>query len=380
MFTEKNPTILDDCYLITLEDFIGFTSLIASNGDTAVLTRPTLPQGGLEMLNELVPKNLSLHASSSSFMSTFDRITGNLLYGLDWSNVLVAGGMVLTTLLHTDSSQDHRPSILQPDLDIYLYGLNAQEANAKVLEIEDIWQRNLPSHNKQRRVTKTAKPIELLADYPVRRVQIILKLLRNPTRVLLNFDLDACALGFNGSDVVMLPRCARALETGHTVFTMDLVWGHHLGRRRETRLQRIFKYANRGFGVRILPSYVRSLQSSIPEIVGSDEEEPGLKTLRRLFYEAKVFVRRRFFGPRLRGADSNHWFHWHLESDFSSDYLTDPHETIPSRPSRAIPLWALMGEDHDVVPGPVRSKGLRNFQIFARCCEVWELAARGQAV
>jgi len=36
----------------------------------------------------------------------------------------------------------------------------------------------------------------------------------------------------------MLPRCARALETGYTAFTMDLVYGHHLGDRRATQEMR----------------------------------------------------------------------------------------------------------------------------------------------
>lgn len=53
--------------------------------------------------------------------------------------------------------------------------------------------------------------------------------------VLLNFDLDPCAICWNGKEVLMLPRAARALETGYTVFTMDLVHGHHLGDRRATQ-------------------------------------------------------------------------------------------------------------------------------------------------
>lgn len=80
--------------------------------------------------------------------------------------------------------------------------------------------------------------------------------------MLLNFDLDPCAIGFNGKEVLMLPRCARALETGYSVFTTDLVEGHHLGDRRETQLPRVYKYADRGFGIRILPQYLRTLKYS----------------------------------------------------------------------------------------------------------------------
>ncbi|KAK7065057.1 hypothetical protein R3P38DRAFT_3420468 [Favolaschia claudopus] len=50
---------------------------------------------------------------------------------------------------------------------------------------------------------------------------VVLKLVRSPRAVLLNFDLDICAMGWDGSDVWMLPRAARALETGYIVFTMN---------------------------------------------------------------------------------------------------------------------------------------------------------------
>jgi len=58
---------------------------------------------------------------------------------------------------------------------------------------------------------------------------------KSEAEVLLNFDLDPCAMCWNGKEVRMLPRCARALETGYTAFTMDLVYGHHLGDRRATQ-------------------------------------------------------------------------------------------------------------------------------------------------
>ena len=179
---------------------------------------------------------------------------------------------------------------------------------------------------------KNAKTINLIPSYPHRRVQIVLKLLPSPTDVLLNFDLDACAIGFDGSRVLMLPGCARAIETGYSVFTMDLIWGHHLHDRRASQEKRIFKYADRGFGLRILPSYCRSLEENnlnaadfdksqslahdLEMIHDKDHEarsqatgrwyqrdrkpcgksEPGLKTLKRIAYLGQDFVHRYYFG------------------------------------------------------------------------------------
>ena len=198
--------------------------------------------------------------------------------------------------------------------------LGPEEANAKVEHIYEAWSRNLPSSVTNRQVVKNAKTINFLADYPNRRVQVVLKLTPSITDILLNCDLDACALAFNGSEVLMLPRFVRALETGSSMFTMDLIWGHHLGHRRASQENRVFKYADRGFGLRILPSYARSLRFDfssnpkigsnrpIPENEGTQRNEnackmegrnrfpngrePGLKTLKRIAYLGTDFTHR----------------------------------------------------------------------------------------
>lgn len=164
---------------------------------------------------------------------------------------------------------------------------------------------------------------------------MILKLVASPAEVLLNFDLDQCAIGFTGTDVLLLPRCARALETGYTVFTTDLVQGHHLGDRRETQLPRIYKYADRGFGIRILPQYLRHLEyshlrffragpcdrgpSPPPADAGELEHrklKKGLKLLRMLAFYTDDFVHRLWVGPTARSR--------YIDPDDDPDDLSDP--------------------------------------------------------
>ena len=328
----------DGRYLVPLEDFAKTIAKAKKSCHSFSFTRKDPPKGGLEFLDELRERHLSIQPDSASFAKVFERITRGVLRGLDWSNVFVAGGMAVTTLLHTDPSQDHDRSIRDPDIDLYIYGLGPEDANRKVEEVHDTWARNLPATAQARLVVKNAKTINLLSSYPNRRIQIVLKLLPSPTDILLNFDLDACAIGFDGSRVLMLPRCARAIETGYSVFTMDLVWGHHLGHRRASQELRIFKYADRGFGLRILPSYARSLEednleaavfneaqstASADIMVDDDDDddddddeastqgtwhwsqrnrkpygrsEPGLKTLKRIAYLGQDFVHRFYFG------------------------------------------------------------------------------------
>lgn len=118
------------------------------------------------------------------------------------------------------------------DLDLYIYKLSPTEAEKKVFEIEEVWRRNLPDDNTQTLVIKNNKTITFIVSYLIRRLQIVFRVLFNVTAVLLNFDLDIYALTFDGFKVMMLSRCARAIETGYFIFTMNLIWGFYLSDRR----------------------------------------------------------------------------------------------------------------------------------------------------
>lgn len=395
------------------------------------ITRKDPPKGGFEFLDEKRARTVRIQPSSKAFAETFNRITRNILQGLDWSNVFLAGGAALTTLMHTDPSEDDE--VKDSDLDIYIYGLTPEEANEKVKHIYQVWKGNLPPDNKQQLVVKNSKTINLLADYPNRRIQIVLKLIRSPTQVLLNFDLDACALGFNGKEVLMLPRCARAIETGYSTFTMDLIWGHHLGDRRATQEIRVFKYADRGFGLRILPSYVRSLEQSESRqtsLAGmttaqqneaypgtTDDEksqetmrplvahrswvkgyrdrkpdgvEPGLKTLKRIAYMGQNFVHGYYFGatplsqcPDHERNDMESWRQEIEEAKAAKDKLFKENERRRAAGEACGgPVMSLNDLDtrdmHIGLPGGRR--GLGGFELFMRHCEAWRLHARGDAM
>ena len=254
--------------------------------------RADLPRGGLQILDELRKRSLKIHSSDASFSQTFGQITNHIFQDFDWSNTLVAGDVVMEALLCTDHSksisEEETPFTLQDhSIDMYVYGLTPGDANRKLEEIHQIWVSNLPS-TAERQVVKSAKTISFLATCPYRRIRVVLKLFASPTEILLNSDMDTCAITFDGSRVFMLPRCARAIETGYSVFTTDLVWGYHLDNHRAIHESQVFEYADRGFGLRILPSYARFLekdnlettaekafQLSTGEILGNSEEENG---------------------------------------------------------------------------------------------------------
>ncbi|KAF8311766.1 hypothetical protein DL93DRAFT_2168872 [Clavulina sp. PMI_390] len=193
----------------------------------------------------------------------FNIITNGLLNGLDWSNIFLAGGIVLSTLLCTSEADIDK--YISSDIDVYIHGLDPVAANKKIQHIFDVWKSNLPPSCREKTlVVRNSRTITFFSEYPVKRVQVVLKLVRNPKEVLLNFDLDICAMGYDGTSLKMLPRAARALETGYNVFTMDLIQGHYLGERRASQESRVFKYADKGYGIRILPPYVDSLVETFP--------------------------------------------------------------------------------------------------------------------
>ncbi|KAK0440675.1 uncharacterized protein EV420DRAFT_1485883 [Desarmillaria tabescens] len=161
-------------------------------------------------------------------------ITNNVLDGLQWDHVIVAGGIVLGTLLCPSIASEIRDTATantieewqSSDLDVYIYGLGPEEANEKIRHISSVYQRNLPP-GFPFLVVRNSQTVTLYSKWPRRHVQIILKLVLTPVDVLLNFDLDICSVGYNGEQVFMLPR--------------------------------LFKYADKGYGLRFPPSYISAL-------------------------------------------------------------------------------------------------------------------------
>ena len=70
---------------------------------------------------------------------------------------------------------------------------------------------------------------------------------------------------YDGSKVLMLPRCARAIETGHSILTSRMWYGSgvNCGLRKIYEVMGLeddkYDHGDHAFGLRILPSYARSL-------------------------------------------------------------------------------------------------------------------------
>jgi hypothetical protein len=198
--------------LVTLEncDDVFFSS--KSFPSFRRLTRKSVD--GWKCLDAKRSASISIQPSTNSFKKSFEEMTLGQLKGLDWSNIFVAGGIVVGSLLCTEdsTSENTKEQWKDSDIDIYIYGLDPIQAYQRIEHIWTIFKNNLPE-DELVLVVRNSKTISFLPNFPRRRFQIILKIVKNPAEILLNFDLDICAMGFDGECVYMLPRAVRALES-----------------------------------------------------------------------------------------------------------------------------------------------------------------------
>ncbi|KAJ3730207.1 hypothetical protein C8R42DRAFT_714913 [Lentinula raphanica] len=343
---------------------------------------------GFTVLADRRPSTIFVQPSVSDFKGRFDCMSGGLLAGLDWDNIFIAGGLVLGALLTPDipptaSLPDSERSYLnQPtewlssDIDLYIYGLDVEAANEKIKHIVEVYQSNLGSVDAPFLIVRNSQTITLYSEWPKRRVQIVLKLVKSPREVLLNFDLDICAVGWDGKQVWMLPRFVRALETGTNVFTMDLVNGHYLGDRKATRDKRVFKYAKRGYGIRIIPLYIGYLspfqsansESLLAEIsLGEELQEPPL-SLPLIASQARAWTREvvnRYI--QCGQSDEVLTFHW-------------PAKHWPRiKGKKGVPVFshAMLEGYGQITSEPLGRSCLTGFGLLMRHVALWELEVEG---
>jgi hypothetical protein len=98
-----------------------------------------------------------------------------------WDNAYVDG---------TDSSK-----FKSSDIDIFLYGLTAEQAERKIEHILAVLGSSVEEIN------RTQHCVSFVRRWPHRNVQVILRLYRSKGEILIGFDIDACAVGFDGAKV-----------------------------------------------------------------------------------------------------------------------------------------------------------------------------------
>ncbi|CEH12417.1 FOG: Ankyrin repeat [Ceraceosorus bombacis] len=192
-------------------------------------------------------------ASQDEFREAFNILTENafaLLHEKDWQGVLVAGGSVLAALTPLPqkckkSRRELRRYLHESgpcrgsDIDVFLYGMADDEtAKAKIARIAQLIADAIPWD-----ITciRSKHAITLVSQYPHRHVQFVLRLYSSPAEILMGFDVDSSAVGFDGKRVLAAPRALISLITQSN--TVDMT------RRSPSYEVRLTKYAERGFEI-----------------------------------------------------------------------------------------------------------------------------------
>ncbi|KAJ7190054.1 hypothetical protein GGX14DRAFT_408309 [Mycena pura] len=347
--------------LVNLEDAEAMFPDSTVDTGARVITRPAMFPG-FHVLGALRYLRLCIQPSATLFKLQFNKMTGGLLKYLNWRNVIVAGGIVLGALhaVHRLSPVTEEQWVTS-DIDIYVYGLDSKTATEKIDHIFNVYGSNIPG-SAQVLVVRNSKTITFYSQYPTRRLQIVLKLVKSPKDVLLNFDLDICAMGWDGSELWMLPRAARALESKN-----------QLGIRWISELRKYFgaPYATTdalaknsgmprlqlGYGIRILGSYLSSLA----------ESQQNLDSIAR---GERLFP----LNIHTLADTARRW----TERVIRSHQIRQNTRATPGQPFRCTPILLENGDQK--TSEPQGHSCLSGFSVFMRHVALWEMERREEVM
>ena len=247
-------------YFIGLDDLANITSKPGITQDFLEFVRCDMPKGDIKFISEFLEPVLRVQPSNDEFNKAFKRMTQRILLGMDWSNVIVVGPIALTALKHSNSRIDVYKDKDANIINVFIYGVDSLKANEKINHIYDIWSHNLPE-GVEKLVVRRTQSILFVPDGQYCRIEIKLELFSSLAHILSRCDFDHCAIGYDGSNVFMLPRCARALETGSTILTTDLIWKYGVINKEALQDFCVFQYAMQGFGIRLITSHMPKLST-----------------------------------------------------------------------------------------------------------------------
>ncbi|KAF6843514.1 ankyrin repeat protein [Colletotrichum musicola] len=187
-------------------------------------------------------------SSLKDFRKNFNIFSESSLTDMNWDNVVAAGSSVINTLLPVPEEFNttkrklreyyHEKFCPASDVDLFLYGLNHDEAVEKIKEIEAAVRDAILT---EITVVRTKYAITIASQYPTRHIQIVLRVYKSIGEILTGFDIDAAGGAYDGKQVWVTPRALGSFIT--QVNHIDL------SRRSPSYENRLSKYSHRNFEV-----------------------------------------------------------------------------------------------------------------------------------
>jgi hypothetical protein len=145
--------------------------------------------------------------SRSEFERRWAQLTGDVLDGFDWRNVVAAGGAVVACLDPandvTAPGQEGRPK----DVDLFVYGLTASGAKQVCCEIEVHANKVAAAKDIEYLTLVTSRTMTIIfGDEALPRVQVVLGQWESTCDLLSTADVDCCCVCYNGRDVTVTTR------------------------------------------------------------------------------------------------------------------------------------------------------------------------------
>ena len=155
---------------------------VYSNNHTFVQQQPSAGEASLPLLFEQQNARQMgqlVIVDEATFKKNWDNFTSGSLKGLDWSNIFVAGGSILRCV---DTFQVKEGESNGSDVDLFLYGLTDDQANEKIRSIFETVRANTEGSGQKQAVeiVRTKNAVTIIGNYPLRHVQIILRMYRSP--------------------------------------------------------------------------------------------------------------------------------------------------------------------------------------------------------
>jgi NAD(P)-dependent dehydrogenase (short-subunit alcohol dehydrogenase family) len=122
-------------------------------------------------------------------------LTDSLKDDLDWNGIVIAGGYVSSMIFNTENKTS--------DIDIFFIKLSDKQVKEKIQHICNVFG-----------VTELIRtPNTLTFPYKGRYIQLVLRVCDSVAELLSFFDLDCCAVAFDGKDIITLPRFIKCYAT-----------------------------------------------------------------------------------------------------------------------------------------------------------------------
>ncbi|WIA21882.1 hypothetical protein OEZ85_004256 [Tetradesmus obliquus] len=223
----------------------------------------------------------SVVGSMDKFAASFEALTGGLFQGVDWSNMVVAGGAVMACLMRPPDAVEAASHTAAAGQQLWQSWLGPNELCNKTQPHQKLHVSGMFYGPNETVLTTATSGFGDSTSKMMRPwwCAVVLRIYSCPAEVLMGFDIDSCCGAYDGSRVYVTPRARRALNRRQNLADP--------GRLSPSYESRLAKYARRGFRVAV-PGFPGrcSIDSSI--YLQPFKELQGLARLLRLEASSKA--------------------------------------------------------------------------------------------